>query len=110
MTGTAAESAIAPSDVAARGKRRLSPLREATIWEPIHKGWRQLYGGFYDTGVSIEWHDFELTTAFEWSRSFHSESLELCLNLAGEGSVRCEESGVDFSPLTAGFYLPGKCA
>ena len=73
----------------------------------MQDGWRRLYGGFYDLGVSIEWHDFELPSPFEWSRSFHPDSLELCLNLAGHGSVHGAEGTVDFEPLTAGFYLPG---
>jgi AraC-like DNA-binding protein len=70
--------------------------------------WRQLYGGFYDLGVSIEWHEFEPAHAFEWSRSFHADSLELCLNLAGHGSVGYKGSLLEFEPLTAGFYLPGR--
>ena len=81
-------------------------LREATVWQPIGGIWRQLYGGFYDQGVSVEWQEFELTQAFEWSRSFHPESLELCLNLAGHGAVGCEDGVLNFEPLTAGFYLP----
>jgi AraC-like DNA-binding protein len=83
-------------------------LREAIIWQPIRDGWRRLYGGFYDLGVSIEWQEFELPHAFEWSRSFHPDSLELCLNLAGHGSVHGAEGALDFEPLTAGFYSPGK--
>ncbi len=61
-------------------------------------------------GVSIEWQEFELPLAFEWSRNFHPDSLGLCLNLAGHGSIRGAEGNVDFEPLTAGFYLPGKQA
>ncbi|HWX19829.1 MAG TPA: AraC family transcriptional regulator [Candidatus Binatia bacterium] len=82
-------------------------LREAIVWEPVQNGWRQVYGGFYDLGVSIEWHDFELSKPFEWSRSFHPDSLELCLNLSGHGSIHCAEGAVDFEPVTTGFYLPG---
>ena len=77
------------------------------VWQPIQDAWHQVYGGFYDLGVSIEWHDFELTKPFEWSRSFHPDSLELCLNLAGHSSILSAEGAVDFEPLTAGFYLPG---
>lgn len=85
-------------------------LREAEIWKPAANGWRQLYGCFYDLGVSIEWQDFELPQRFEWSRSFHPDSLELCLNLAGRGSIHCAEDAVVLSPWTAGFYLPGRQA
>jgi AraC family transcriptional regulator len=87
-----------------------APLREAGVWQPFRKGWRQLYGGIYDTGVSVEWHDFESGGKFEWSRSFHPGSLELCLNLEGGGSIQSGGRRLEFTPLTAGFYLPGKNA
>src|SRR5215831_6526104 len=102
------ESAIIRTGPRRSQKRNVPPLREAAVWRPIRDGWRQLFGGFYDLGVSIEWQDFELHQAFEWSRSFHPDSLELCLNLAGHGSILCGERSVHFEPLTAGFYLPGK--
>jgi AraC-like DNA-binding protein len=76
----------------------------------MRDGCRLLYGGFGETGVSIEWHEFRPASAFEWSQSFHANSVELCLNLAGHGSVRAEDSQIDFEALTAGFYLPGKKA
>jgi hypothetical protein len=86
------------------------PFSEAIVWQPHPDGWRQLYGNFQELGVSIEWHDFELKAGakFEWSDSFHPDSLELCLNLAGHGFIRCAGGTVDFEPLTAGFYAPGK--
>src|SRR5215471_18701265 len=84
------------------------PLNEALIWQPIARGWRQLYGSFYELGVSVEWHDFELERPFDWSRSFHPGSLELCLNLSGEGWVRCDGKTMDFGPSTGGFFLPGQ--
>lgn len=89
--------------------RRAQRLRlgEAAVWQPARQGWRQLYGSFYESGISIEWHDFDLPHAFEWSRSFHLDSLELCLNLSGQGSIRCASGSLDFERLTAGFYLPG---
>jgi AraC family transcriptional regulator len=90
---------------------RLSPFSEAIVWQSRNEGWRQLYGNFQQMGVSIEWHDFELDSeeTFEWSHSFHPESLELCLNLAGHGAIGCgAQNTVDFEPLTGGFYAPGK--
>jgi AraC-like DNA-binding protein len=85
------------------------PFSEASVWRPYAGGWRQLYGNFLESGISIEWHDFELETdsTCEWSRSFHPESLELCLNLVGRGSIRHAGSTVDFGSLTAGFYATG---
>ncbi len=109
MTGIAtSESASAQSELRPNRKGNASRLQEATVWRPMQDGWRHLYGGFYDLGVSIEWQEFEVSHAFEWSRSFHPDSLELCLNLAGHGSIHCAENTVDFEALTAGFYLAGK--
>src|SRR5438445_4779033 len=111
MTDTATvESANVRGEPDSNRKARPAPARERAVWQPITSGWRRLYGGFYDLGVSIEWHNFELARTFAWSRSFHPESLELCLNLAGYGSVRHGQSVVAFEPLTAGFYSPGKGA
>lgn len=96
---------------AKRNRRaQVLPFSEANTWRPYAGGWRQLYGNFRESGISIEWHDFELEadTTCEWSRSFHPESLELCLNLAGKGSIRHAGSTVDFEPLTAGFYASGR--
>jgi hypothetical protein len=102
------ESAISQSKPKPSRKWADPPVREGAVWEPIIDGWRRIYGGFYDTGVSIEWQDFDLPDAFEWSRSFHPESLELCLNLAGLGSIRSAERSIDLVPSTAALYAPGK--
>ena len=101
-------SAISRSKPKLNRKRGGPPFREAAVWQPVKGGWRRLYGGFYDLGVSIEWHEFELPHPFEWSRSFHPDSLELCLNLAGHGSIHCAESAMNFEALMAGFYVPGR--
>lgn len=88
---------------------RVPALDEASVWQSARGDWRQLYGNFREEGVSIEWHEVECGGGpFEWSRSFHANSLELCLNLAGSGSVACPSGEVEFKPLTAGFYAPGK--
>ena len=102
------QSGIALSQAKAGPKRHAWPLRKGTLWRPSNGTWKQLYGGLDEAGVSIEWHDFELPERFEWSRRFHAGSLGLCLNLAGHGSLHCAERAVDFQPLTAGFYLPGR--
>jgi len=56
---------------------------EVPFWRSLKADWRQLYGGYEQTGVSMEWHEFELEREVEWSRSFHPGSLELCVNLEG---------------------------
>jgi AraC-like DNA-binding protein len=88
----------------------LSPFSEARTWQPVQNGWRPLFGSFYESGVSLEWHDFQVTAPFEWSRSFHPDSLELCLNLGGTGTIQNSRGGMDFQPFTAGFYAPGQNA
>jgi AraC-like DNA-binding protein len=40
----------------------------------------------------------------DWSASFHPESVEICLNLAGEGVVGASGREVAFAANTAGFY------
>jgi AraC-like DNA-binding protein len=109
-TATTAESVIGRSEPKPNRRPQVLPLREATVWRPMRDGWRQLYGNFHELGVSIERHDFELNSdaTFEWSRSFHPDSLELCLNLAGHASIRCAGSSMNFEPLMAAFYAAGK--
>jgi AraC family transcriptional regulator len=107
------QTAIYKSDRRKRKKdKSLSqpPFSEAPIWQSISREWRQLYGGFKDRGVSIEWHDFESKEELAWSRSFHPDSLELCLNLSGHGSVLSSDGRLDFEPFTAGFYAAGQSA
>ena len=101
-------AAVRPGQSKLRRNPRPSPRTETAFWEPVNHGWQVLYGGMKEMGVSIEWHDFELARDFDWSRHFHPDSLELCLNVAGHGSVRTEKTVVDFKPLTAGFYWQGK--
>src|ERR1043166_314761 len=96
-----AKLAMGKGEPKAGRKPRALPVNEAAVWQPISGGWRLLHGGIYESGVSIEWHEFALARAFEWSRSFHPDSLELCLNLSGHGSVRCGDSAGDLGPLTA---------
>jgi AraC-like DNA-binding protein len=76
---------------------------ESTAWNAVG-GWRQLHGDYRQLGFSFEWHDFITREPLDWARSFHPDSLEICLNLLGRASVRQGEKVVDFAPLSAGFY------
>ena len=67
-------------------------------------GWRQLSGSFRQQGYSLEWHDFIAEADLDWSRSFHPEGLEICLNLAGRAEVRGGSSALQLGACTAGFY------
>jgi AraC-like DNA-binding protein len=58
--------------------------------------------------VSFEWHDFKANAEFDWGKSFHPDSIEVCLNLEGEGRVSFNRQEVAFTPLTAGFYRRGE--
>lgn len=84
--------------------RDKSVFTEAPAWESVGNGWRQLYGNFHDLGYSIEWHDFSTKRDFDWSRSFHPGSLEICLNIAGHGEVQTGRRSLELAASTAGFY------
>jgi len=94
--GEASELAVPPA------------FTERPAWRAIGDGWRHLHGSVRGTGVSFEWHDFKTHAEFDWGRSFHPGSIEVCLNLEGEGRVTFNKSEVTFAPLTAGFYRRGK--
>jgi AraC-like DNA-binding protein len=63
-----------------------------------------LHGSFRDLGYSIEWHDFTTKRDLDWSRSFHPNSLEVCLNVSGRGEVQAGRRSLELGLSTAGFY------
>ena len=77
---------------------------ERPVWNAIGNGWRHLHGSVRGAGVSFEWHDFETPVEFDWGKTFHPDSVEVCLNLAGNGTVAFNGQEASFKPLTAGFY------
>ena len=77
---------------------------ENSAWAQVKEGWRQLYGSFAREGVSVENHEFEATKAVNWGRSFHRDSVELCLNLRGTGTVHDGRTEARYQPHTVGFY------
>ena len=79
----------------------LAHAEEAAAWRPVEGSWRPLYGSFPGEGMSVEWHDFETEKPFDWSRSFHAPSLEICLNFSGEGRFGVGEAGKEMQPLAA---------
>jgi AraC-like DNA-binding protein len=82
-------------------------LSEAQAWHSVRKGWKPLYGCFQTRGVSFEWHDFANRTDLDWAKSFHPDSVEICLNLSGNGVIRSRTTEVTFAGECAGFYLQG---
>ena len=77
---------------------------ENNAWAQVKEGWRQLYGSFAREGVSVENHEFRTTAPVDWGRSFHRNSVELCLNLRGNGTVRDGRIEARYQPHTVGFY------
>ena len=77
---------------------------ESTAWQSVGEGWCQLHGSYHEIGFSFEWHDFTARRVIDWGQSFHPGSVEICLNLAGHGSVSDGRQTLAFAPLTAGFY------
>jgi len=77
---------------------------EMGVWKAFGGGWRKLHGGFHDAGYSVEWHDFTSDDPFDWSKTFHPGSLEICLNLCGQAEVRAAGEALELGPLMAGFY------
>jgi len=62
-------------------------LEEQPAWEAIRGVWRPVHGGIFRHGYSLEWHDFRLAEALDWSRSFHAGTMEICLNFGGQATL-----------------------
>ncbi len=102
------KSAKRPESVPCAGKIPDAPsFTERPAWHGVGAGWQHLHGSVQGAGVSFEWHDFKAGAEFDWGKSFHPGSIEVCLNLAGEGRVGSGKEPVLFAPLTAGFYRRG---
>jgi AraC family transcriptional regulator len=86
------------------GERRLAGFAEEPAWNRVGQGWRQIFGNFQTHGLSFEWHDFELKEDLDWARSFHPRSVELCLNILGEGAVQLGPTDHTVKPNGAIFY------
>ena len=70
----------------------LAPLHAAHVieteaWHSVGSGWTPLFGRFAALGMSFEWHDFDAPREVDWGRSFHPDSVEICLNISGTGLV-----------------------
>jgi AraC-like DNA-binding protein len=83
-------------------------FEEAPAWKAVGAGWRPLFGSFRDLGFSFEWHEFTAKQDFDWARSFHPGSVELCLNLAGRGTLTDSQQTVELPPQSLAFYFQGK--
>lgn len=81
-------------------------MLEDVAWRNVGEGWKPLYGSMRALGLSVEWHEFHCAQDLDWGRSFHPDSVELCLNLAGSGEVLTGGSEpMRFAPGMLGFYI-----
>src|ERR1043165_3280481 len=80
---------------------------EARAWRSVFSGWKPLHGSFDHQGFSLEAHDFPLESDLDWGRSFHPESVELCLNLNGSAVIECRGKKTTIAAETAVFYRVG---
>lgn len=81
---------------------------EAPAWKAVGAGWRPLFGSFRELGFSFEWHDFAPKEEFDWARSFHPGSVELCLNLDGRGKLSDRKQAIELLPQKFAFYFQGQ--
>ncbi len=81
---------------------------EAPAWRSVGQGWRPLFGNFRPLGFSFEWHEFTSPEDLDWARSFHPGSVELCLNLDGQATLRNGKERVEVRPRTSVFYVQGE--
>jgi AraC-like DNA-binding protein len=84
-----------------------SVFTERPAWRQFGAGWRPLHGSVLESGVSFEWHDFKTREPFDWGQSFHPQSIEICLNVEGDGKVGQDGAEATFAPMTVGFYRRG---
>ena len=80
---------------------------ERPAWRAVGDGWRPLHGSVSGAGLSFEWHNFTVRKEFNWGKSFHPGSIEVCLNREGNGRVGLHKREATFTPLTIGFYRRG---
>ena len=71
------------------------------------EGWRPLFGSFRKLGFSFEWHDFTCAEPLDWARSFHPQSVELCLNLEGAATIENGRQSIELPPKSYAFYHQG---
>ncbi|HVU28094.1 MAG TPA: AraC family transcriptional regulator [Verrucomicrobiae bacterium] len=100
---------LANKRIKAASAENLSAFTERPAWQNIGDGWRHLHGSVHGAGASFEWHDFKTSgSEFDWGKTFHPGSVEVCLNLEGNGKVALGKNEISFAPLTVGFYRRGE--
>jgi AraC-like DNA-binding protein len=77
---------------------------EEPAWRTIGAGWRQMFGSFSKLGFSFEWHEFHSAHDLDWARSFHPNSVEVCLNLDGEATISDGKDKIEIAPRSLVYY------
>lgn len=77
---------------------------ERPFWRLAGASWRQLAGDFTERGFSLEWHEWNAVEPLPWHESFHQPSVEICLNLQGEGWVEAGGTRMEFRAERVGFF------
>ena len=85
-----------------------SSLIEAPAWKDIDGVWRKIHGDFPQRGISIEWHDFSNAEDVDWGGSFHSSSLEICLNFSGRGKMQQDKVVQEIASEQIAVYATGE--
>lgn len=80
---------------------------EANVWRTFGEGWRPLWPGFRLHGFSVEWHDIKCDAPLNLAKSFHPDSVEICLNVDGHAEFAIAERKQMVSPMSATFYFAG---
>ncbi len=93
---------------AALRKTAKADFSERPAWQQFGAGWLPLHGAVATSGLSFEWHDFKTHQPFDWGQTFHPGTIEVCLNLEGNGAVSSNGVETAFGPMTAGFYRRGQ--
>ena len=78
--------------------------QEADAWRAIRGTWQPLHGAFFEQGLSVEWHDFHVDDDMDWARSFHPQSIEICLNFSGTAELRTGNSECLLGPNQLAIY------
>ena len=105
---TKARSPLRSPQTAQANRPAPPSFAEAPAWQTIGPGWRPLFGSYRDLGFSFEWHEFLAEEEFDWARSFHPGSVELCLNLEGRGKLSAGGETVELLPQSFAFYFQGR--
>lgn len=89
--------------------REVSPkTAEGGAWGEVDGIWRRLFGGLFECGLSVEWHDFRVDGELDWGRSFHPLSLEVCLNLHGTAEIESGDGGLSIKSKEVAVYSIGE--